>query len=102
MLRLLWPTRRKPDPTLLGRLGRVLHWGLTLYAVLLLVTALLNFQWAATLDGSTGLFNVDGTPSTETPEEAAAWHERQGTKWLLQGIGAFIAGRVARYVLAAE
>lgn len=102
MLRLLWPTIRRPDPNILARFGRVLHWGLTIYAVLVLILAFFNLRTAGALEGSTGLFLPDGTPSPETPDEAQAWHQRQGDKYLFHGIVAFIAGRVSRYVLSAE
>lgn len=102
MIRILWPTKRKPEPTTLGRLGRVLHWSVTLFAVLLLILAALNLNSAAQLETSTGLFLLDGSPSPETPQEAAQWHWKQGTKWLLYGVGALVAARATRYVLSAE
>jgi hypothetical protein len=98
----LWPTTKKPEPNLLGRLGRVLHWTLTSYSFLVLLLALLNFSDASSLETSTGIFAPDGTPSEETPQEAAQWHWEQGTKWLFHSLGAFIGGRVVRYVLSAE
>jgi len=102
MLQLLWPTKGKPDPKLLGTLGRVLHWVLTAYAVVVLILALFNLHTADLLKDSTGLFVLDGTPSTEAPAEAQAWHQRQGDKQFFHAFVAFVAGRISRYFLSAE
>lgn len=102
MISILWPTKKKPEPKLLGRLGRVLHWGLTAFGLLLLVMGLLNFSDAARMESATGLFLSDGSPSPETPKEAAEWHWRVGTKWFFQGMGVLVAGRAVRYVLSSE
>jgi hypothetical protein len=102
MIQLLWPTRKRPDPTLVGRLGRVLHWSLTAFAVLLLILAYFDFTTANQIETSTGVLWSDGSPSPERRQELALWHWNQAMRWLLYALGAFMAGRAARYVLSGE
>jgi hypothetical protein len=97
MLRLLWPTKRKPDPSLLGRLGRVVHWFLTLVAVPVALLGVSYIRRASSID-------VTAPPSGgwESTQQVADWHWEQGTQWLLLALGLFVAGRTVRYVLSAE
>lgn len=87
---------------MIGRLGRLLHWTLTGFAVVVLILALLNLNDARHLDEALGLYLADGTPSPESPENAARWHREQGARWLTHAIVAFVAGRATRYLLSAE
>jgi hypothetical protein len=97
MLRLLWPTRTNPSPTLLGRLGRVLHWSLAVFAVLIGLLSARYFQTASAID-----VTAPASGGWESAQQIADWHSEQGAQWLFFALGLFIAARAARYVLSAE
>lgn len=94
---LFWPTKLKAEPTLLGRLGRVLHWSLTLVAV------------PAVVIGAWMLMDAGRAESCVSPAEACEtaiwWAGRlrvMATYAFIAAGGAFVAGRVSRYVLSGE
>ena len=94
----LWPTKNKAEPTILGRLGRVLHWSLTLLAVPAALIGLWMLFSANAYDGCVG-------PTAEACETADWWAGQlrsMGTYALLAAAGSFIVGRVSRYVLSGE
>lgn len=96
-LAVLWPIKKNSEPTLLGRLGRVLHWSLTAFAIMVGLLGISHLHSASIIDVS--------APAPEGWESAQAivdWYSEQGTKWVFMAIGAFIVGRIARYVLSAE
>lgn len=89
----LWPSRIKPEPSFLGRVGRVIHWCLTATAVLLAILGSLQL-WSAV-----GLLE---SPDGEQLLEMAIWYEQQGVRWLGVALLTFVAGRVFRYILSGE
>lgn len=102
MSRILWPTKKHPEPNLLGRLGRVIHWALTSISILFLIMAYFDFITARHLEDSTGILLSDGSLSPDDPREVRALHWELAIRWLLYAVGAFLGGRVARYVLSNE
>lgn len=85
---------------MLGRLGRVTHWALLVYAALAALVAFLTLQSGSRIDVTAPLVGDGG--GWESAQEIADWHWEQGTKWLFHALAAFLAGRAARYVLSAE
>jgi hypothetical protein len=92
----LWPVNRQPATTVLGRLGRVLHWVLTTFAIL------------AALVGALMLIQANTADKCIDPEgcEAAFWWagrlRAMATQAFLAAAGAFALGRIGRYVLSGE
>lgn len=97
MLSLLWPTTKKPEPTLLGRLGRVMHWVLTASAVLAALVGLLMLSQAHSA--------YECLSPADVCETARWWASRlrtMATQALLAAAAVFLIGRATRYVLSAE
>lgn len=71
----LWPERPDPEPSLIARMGRVLHWGLAGIAAILAMVAI-----------GLGLEN--------------RWEGAAGT--LATGVGCWFFARALRYILSGE
>lgn len=80
MLSILWPTNPKADPSVLCRLGRVLHWIAAALAALLLCLTL--------------LFTI------ETLQSSSPHYGYLIT--LVIGCVIYLAGRASRYILGGE
>ena len=78
----LWPETRNPDPTVITRLGRVLHWSATIVAGLWAVACLYG---AATTQGGDAGSLIGGLVVV-----------------VVFGGAIYFAGRGARYILSGE
>lgn len=76
---MLWPTKIKPDPNGVARLGRVLHWGIALLGVIIISGGLWSgFQYQD------------------------YWDRMNTFAYAGFGVFVFMCGRAVRYVLAGE
>ena len=97
MLSIIWPVAIVRKPSFVGRLGRVLHWVLTIFGLFI---ALMAFQWMySSMQVDLLAPPPDGRASQA---EVAAWLWRQGSKNAVWAISILLLGRATRYIFSGE
>jgi hypothetical protein len=108
MRNLFWPTRIKPEPGVLARIGRAIHWLGTGYlsvsaAWSLVILGVLGFHIATTPPARPTVLDVigGGVPRPAAPDPAD-FMLGNAIALLVIALAVYFATRLLRYILAGE
>ena len=93
-MRFLWPTKLNPEPGVLTRFGRVLHWIGTLLFILVIIATVIG-AGTGVYQLATNAVSYYGTPYGPTTLISSA------TGFVL-GFALYLVSRALRYILSGE